>query len=101
MHDIRIEEGQTVFCPDGDIVASVADALRARLKDIMQEHPAGLVIDLSRVELIDSVGIGLLIATHNSLGKAGGRLALTNVNQDLATLLRTMRLDKHFAVENA
>ena len=56
----------------------------------MHEHPGPLTIDLSRVELIDSVGIGLLIAAHNSLAKGGGRLALENVNPDLTGLLRTM-----------
>ena len=99
MQDIRIEDGKAVLTPEGDIVASVAEALRARLKEVLQEGVTGLVIDLSRVELIDSVGIGLLIAVHNTLGKKGGRLALTHVNAELAALLRTMRLDKHFLVE--
>lgn len=101
MHDIRIEDGTTILSPAGDIVASVADELRAGLKDVLQGDVTGLVIDLARVELIDSVGIGLLIAVHNTLGKKGGRLALRNVNADLAALLRTMRLDKHFLVETA
>lgn len=101
MHDVRTEDGQTIFCPDGDIVASAAETLRARIKDIVQSGDGALVIDLSRVELIDSVGIGLLIAVHNTLGKQGGRLRLQNVNMELASLLRTMRLDKHFQVETA
>jgi len=99
MQDIRFEDGHTILTPAGDIVASVTDDLRTRLKDIMAEHPGPLVIDLARVELIDSVGIGLLIAAHNTLAKTGGRLALTNVNADLASLLRTMRLDKHFSIQ--
>lgn len=101
MHDIRIEDGHTVLCPDGDIVASVTDDLRARLKDVLDEQSQPLVIDLKRVGLIDSVGIGLLIATHNTLSKKGQRLTLTNVNADLAGLLRTMRLDKHFTLQTA
>jgi len=99
MSDFRIEDGRVIFCPQGDIVASVADGLRARVRDLMQEHPGPLVMDLGQVELIDSVGIGLLIAVHNSLAKSGQRLALTKVNADLAGLLRTMRLDKHFSIE--
>lgn len=101
MHDIRIEDGCTILRPDGDIVASVADELRTHLKEIMHQLSGPLVIDLSRVELIDSVGIGLLIAAHNTLSKKGGRLALTQVSPDLAALLRTMRLDKHFQIQPA
>ena len=101
MHDIRLEDCRTVLTPAGDIVASVADDLRTRLKELMGQLAGQLVIDLSRVELIDSVGIGLLIAVHNTLSKKGGRLTLTHVSPDLATLLRTMRLDKHFSIQPA
>jgi len=101
MEEIRIEDGRTVFCPSGDIVASMADAMRSRLRDVMHEHPGPLAIDLAQVELIDSVGIGLLIAAHNTLAKAGGRLILEHVHPDLCGLLRTMRLDKHFQIEVA
>ena len=101
MHDIRIEDGRAVLIPAGDIVASAADELRIRLKALLADSDGSLAIDLSRVELIDSVGIGLLIAVHNTLSKKGGRLTLRHVNPDLASLLRTMRLDKHFQVENA
>lgn len=101
MEDVRVEDGRTVFCPSGDIVASIAESLRARLREVMHEHPGPLAIDLAQVELIDSVGIGLLIAAHNSLAKSGGRLVLQHVNPDLAGLLRTMRLDKHFTIESA
>lgn len=99
--DIRVEDDRTIFCPEGDIVASIADSLRTQLRQIMHDHPGPLAIDLSKVELIDSVGIGLLIAAHNSLAKGGGRLVLEHVSPDLAGLLRTMRLDKHFMIEPA
>jgi anti-anti-sigma factor len=101
MHDIRLEDGRTVLTPAGDIVASVADDLRTRLKELMGQLAGQLVIDLSRVELIDSVGIGLLIAVHNTLSKKGERLVLAHVSPDLASLLRTMRLDKHFSIQPA
>jgi hypothetical protein len=38
---------------------------------------------------------------HNSLAKQGQRLALEHVSTDLTGLLRTMRLDKHFAIASA
>lgn len=101
MNDVRIDNGRTIHCPEGDIVASVAEGLRARLREILQDSPGPLVLDLSKVELIDSVGIGLLIAVHNTLAKSGQKLILIHVNPDLAGLLRTMRLDKHFSIESA
>ena len=101
MHDIRIEDGHAIVSPSGDIVASMADELRTQLKEIVAQLDGPLTIDLARTELIDSVGIGLLIAVHNTLSKKGGRLTLAHVSPDLATLLRTMRLDKHFSIQPA
>jgi anti-anti-sigma factor len=101
MHDIRTEDGSTILTPAGDIVASAADGLRNAVKDLLPGLDGPLVIDLAKVELIDSVGIGLLIAVHNSLSKKGGRLTLCRVSPDLAALLRTMRLDKHFSIQPA
>jgi anti-anti-sigma factor len=101
MYDIRTEDETTILSPAGDIVASVADELRSAVKDLIPGLAGPLVIDLSRVALVDSVGIGLLIAVHNTLSKKGGQLALAHVNPDLASLLRTMRLDKHFSIQPA
>ena len=101
MYDIRTIDGRTVLTPAGDIVASAADGLRNAVKDLLPSLDGPFAMDLSKVELIDSVGIGLLIAVHNSLSKKGGRLALDHVSPDLAALLRTMRLDKHFSIQPA
>ena len=58
-----------------------------------------LVIDLAKVKTVDSVGLGLLIAAHNSLSGAGGKLTVTNASEDIYFLLKTMRLDQHFEVK--
>lgn len=82
----------------GDVVASTAEALRERLRGAMKSSPAGLTLDMAAVALVDSVGLGLLIAAHNSLSKCGGRLCLMNVSEAIRKLLRAMRLDRHFQV---
>lgn len=89
---------EAVVTPGGDIVASMAVTFKERLKEAVKEHPGGLTIDLAGVDLIDSVGLGLLVATHNSLSKSGGHLTLVNAGGDVLSLLRAMRLDKHFRV---
>lgn len=96
MTDAQLSE--QVISPEGDIVASMAESFRERLKAALGASEAGLIIDCSTVTMIDSVGIGLLIAAHNSLGKVGGRLVLREVSPQIGKLLRAMRLDKHFHI---
>lgn len=93
------KEGTTVtIAPGCDIVASVLDGLKTELKDIIEEKPTMLVIDFTGITMIDSMGIGILIATFNSLKKQNAPLALTNVSSEIATLLRNMRLSQYFSI---
>ena len=55
-------------------------------------------MDLSDVLMVDSCGIGLLIAAHNSLKKVGGRLAVIHASVDTLELFQTMRMHQHFSV---
>jgi anti-anti-sigma factor len=81
--------------------AQDAPALREEFRQRIQDGARSIVLDFSRVESIDSVGIGLLVATHNSLAKLGGALKLSTVPKDIYHLLTLMRLDKHFSIEQA
>ena len=85
--------------------ASVSANNTPALRKLLQEHVHGgarrMALDFTSVESIDSVGIGLLVATHNSLAKVGGSLSLANVGQDIYQLLTLMRLDKHFSIVQA
>lgn len=96
MSEIRREGGRAVIRPGRDIVASAVEGLKTEIKDFLAVETGPVAIDLTGVDMVDSVGIGLLIATHNTLAKSGRGLALVGVGQDLAGLFRTMRLDKHF-----
>ncbi len=87
--------------PGKDVVASMANEFRAELNTQIQEAPNELVIDLAGVEMVDSVGIGIIIATHNSLDQKGGKLKVINIAEDIYGLFSTMRLDRHFSVEKA
>lgn len=100
MSDTADASGGVVVRPGQDIVASSVEALRAQWKKLLASGAAALTVDLAGVEMIDSVGLGLLIATHNTLGKSGGRLRISGASPDILGLFRTMRLDKHFIVES-
>ncbi len=93
--------GQIIVKPGKDVVASMANEFRAELNSQIQEAPSELVIDLAGVEMVDSVGIGIIIATHNSLDQKGGKLKVVNIADDIYGLFSTMRLDRHFTVEKA
>ena len=84
--------------PGKDIIASMADDLRQKLLKLINQGIIELTIDLTGAEMVDSVGLGVLIATHNSLENVGGSLIVKNVSPNVYNLFNTMRLDQHFKV---
>ncbi len=98
MSEISTEGSSVTIRPGCNIVASVLDGLKTELRGIIDENPAKLIIDFSGVTMIDSMGIGILIATFNSLKKQHAPLELINVSSEIASLLRNMRLNQYFSI---
>jgi anti-anti-sigma factor len=93
------EDNKALVRPSGDtIVAATIPELRTKMRGIVDEGVRELVIDLAAVRMVDSSGLGLLIAAHNSLRKMGGQLAVINASTDLLELFRSMRMHQHFSV---
>ena len=92
------QKTKLVFCPTGDLTAVTLPEIRVQLKELVSRGPQELVIDLVNARVIDSAGIGLLVATYNSLHRLEGAMSLINVSQDLLELLKAFRLDKHFSI---
>lgn len=88
----------TVY-PDRNIVASNTDEFKNQLAPLIDEAPEKLIIDLTGVEIVDSIGIGVLIATFNSLNKIGSKLEIVNVSDNIYNTLTTMRLNNYFAIK--
>jgi len=66
--------------------------LQAGLKNEIASGVREIVFDFASVEMLDSSGIGLLVATNNSLAAVQGTIRLERVSVDLMKLLRSMRL---------
>ena len=101
MSEVVREGDMTVIKPGMDIVASMAEDFKNELLSAIDEYEGKVVIDLAEVEMVDSVGIGVIIAAHNTLSQAGRTLKVINVVKDVFGLFSTMRLNRRFTVEPA
>lgn len=55
-----------------------------------------VILNLAEADRIDSSGIGWLVTCHKKLSDGGGQLVLHSVQPMVATVLKTVRLDKYF-----
>ena len=76
----------------GDLTAVLIPELQAGLKEVLSKGARELEFDLAATTMLDSSGMGLLIAAANSLARTGGTVRVTNVSPDILRLLKSMRL---------
>jgi anti-anti-sigma factor len=88
-----------IIRPGKDLNAAKAANFRKRLIRALEQKIKELVMDFSKVESVDSVGLGVIIAAHNMMKNADGKLTLINVPEDIFNLFNTMGLNQHFKVK--
>ncbi|MBW1899384.1 MAG: STAS domain-containing protein [Deltaproteobacteria bacterium] len=101
MSEIVRKGNLVIISPGQDLVNEMADKFIQELKDEIKNSPSEIIIDLSGVEKIDSVGFGVIIAVHNSMKKINGQIVVANADANLYKAFVTMRLDSHFSVGKA
>lgn len=76
----------------GDLTANAVPRLQAALREAITPDVSEVAVDLAQTAMLDSSGIGLLIATGNSLSRRGGTIRVTHASPDILQLLQSMRL---------
>jgi anti-sigma B factor antagonist len=80
------------------LVASEVPILKNEMKRLIGEGVTFMVLNCTNLLLLDSTGIGCLVAAHNSLVKNNGSLSLIQISQDIYDLLCSMRIDRHIQI---
>jgi anti-sigma B factor antagonist len=89
----REKEGIVILDLKGSLMLGDGDlALRERLAAIHRSGKIHIILNLKEVADIDSTGLGTLVFGLAKLRKAGGRLALLNVNRKHLKLFLLTRL---------
>lgn len=86
---------------EGDLTASRVPAWQATLKRELEQPLDELVFDFADTAMLDSSGIGLLIATYNSVTRKGARFRIDNASAPILQLLGSMRLVNRLNVTGA
>lgn len=95
-------DGITVLALDGRIVLGEETvALREKVKSLLGEGKKKIVLDLKNVSMIDSSGLGALVAVHSSAKAGGATLRLCNLGSRTNELLQMTRLLTVFEVSNS
>ena len=98
MSEINKVDNVVTYKPGKDWVAANVNGLKTELNELIRELPQEIIIDLSGAEMVDSLGIGVIIATFNSMKKIGGTIKVINASPDIFLVLQTIHLNRHFKI---
>ena len=89
-------ESHQVFTPEGAIDLHVSPEMRTSLRQLIDQNPKRIVVDLSRVPYIDSSGLAVLIGAMQSLEHEGGTFMLAAAQEGVRIILESAKLDQYF-----
>ncbi|MBN2404296.1 MAG: STAS domain-containing protein [Coriobacteriia bacterium] len=84
----------------GDLDYSECAAFRMTIDRILKHSPRSTVVDLSRLDYLDSSGLGLLLSLSKEYGAHGGRLVLVT-NETVDNILELTRLSGIFSTADS
>ena len=97
--DKRKMEGMTLVTVEGIIkLGQSAEFLAQTLKRVLANDEGHVLLDLSKINYIDSTGIGELVGYLGRFRTADRKLILVNPSERIRKLLAVAQLDQLFTV---
>jgi anti-sigma B factor antagonist len=87
-----------VVAVTGDVDVATAPQLREHLYRRIDEGTRSVVVDLTAVDFIDSVALGVLIGVLKRLRAVDGTIALVAPHERLLKVFRMTALDRVFVI---
>jgi len=97
MKTIR-NDNLTTIVLEGDLTSTNLNDFRGMTQFEIDRGGRLFCIDFTGTEVIDSMSIGCLVATYNSIRYKEGSLKLSNVPELLKDVFQVMRLDRILSI---
>jgi anti-sigma B factor antagonist len=88
------QNGVSVLRIEGELDALSVVQLRPIITQVGESRPPQIVVDLSRLRLIDSSGVGAIVALFKVVRSYGGNLVVDGVRDQPLAILRLLHLDR-------
>jgi anti-sigma B factor antagonist len=93
----RTDSGdETVLRIEGALDAVSAPDIRPTLDALVAEGRKKIIVDLSTLRLIDSSGIGAIVALFKRVRAQGGQVSVVGLRDQPLAIFRLLRLDRVF-----
>lgn len=85
----------------GNLVASSAEELKGHAAKLIEKKYRKILLDLGKVDFIDSSGLGACIAINRNLAAHDGVMACTGLNENVRKVFRMTHADQKIMIFDA
>lgn len=98
---VQNQDGMRVITAgESRIDATVAIAFKDMMRELTEDGPARVVLDMSLVEFLDSSGLGAVVAAMKQVGP-GKKLELAGLTGAVAKVFKLTRMDTVFTIHQS
>jgi anti-anti-sigma factor len=97
----QVDGHVVVLTPSGDMDPTALPTFEGRLSALLEDGVRAVLWDLSRVEILSSLGVGFLLRAGMRLQRVGGSMALANAGRFAKATLRTMGVLDVFSLHDS
>jgi anti-sigma B factor antagonist len=98
MNFARTDNGDhTTLRIEGSLDAISTPELRSMIDALVSERRLSITVDLSALRLIDSSGVGAIVALYKRAKAQGGRVTVMGLRDQPLAIFRLLRLDRVLA----
>ncbi len=99
MNFIRTDEaGATRLLIDGSLDALTVRDLRPVIDEIVAARPQRVMVDLEKLNLIDSSGVGAIVSLFKRVKANGGNVVVTGAREQPLAVFKLLKLDGVFGL---
>jgi anti-sigma B factor antagonist len=100
VNDYTGDDGLTVITVEGEIDVYTAPKLREKLIDLVNKGKFHLLVDMEKVEFLDSTGLGVLVGGLKRVRAHDGSLELVCTQERILKIFRITGLTKVFGIHD-
>ncbi|GLZ13759.1 anti-sigma-B factor antagonist [Actinomadura sp. NBRC 104425] len=101
VNDYTTDDGLTVITVEGEIDVYTAPRLREKLIDLVNKGKFHLLVDMEKVEFLDSTGLGVLVGGLKRVRAHDGSLELVCTQERILKIFRITGLTKVFGIHDS
>lgn len=74
-------------------------SLEVAVKRVIQEGSRKLVIDVTKLDYIDSAGIGMLVGCNGQMDRAGGKMRVAGAHGSVSKAFEVVHMDRIMSLD--